>query len=93
MVNLGTYIFNYLNIGVNTPEELFTNAYVEDVYDSEHICTATKRLRVILDAKYEKADLHKVMENQCQNLTMTQHNELLKILQIFEELFYGPLGT
>ena len=33
------------------------------------------------------------MENQCQNLTITQRNELLKLLQKFEELFDGTLGT
>ena len=60
---------------------MFTKAYVREVYESEHVCTATKTLRVILDAKYEKADLHKVMENQCQHLTETQGSELLKFLQ------------
>ena len=33
------------------------------------------------------------MENQCQNLTMTQRNKLLKLLQKIEELFDGTLGT
>ena len=33
------------------------------------------------------------METQCQHLTMTQRNELLKLLQKFEELFDGILGT
>ena len=33
------------------------------------------------------------MENQCQHLTMTQRNELLKLLQKSEELFDGTLGT
>ena len=32
------------------------------------------------------------METQCQHITMTQHNELLKLLQILEELFDGTLG-
>ena len=31
------------------------------------------------------------MENQFQNLTEVQRNELVKILQIFEELFNGTL--
>ena len=48
---------------------------------------------VILYAKHEKSDLHKVMENQCQHLTMTQRNELLKLLHKFEELFNETLGT
>ena len=63
------------------------------MYESEHAFTATKQLCVILDAKYEKADLHKFMETQCQHLTTTQSNELLKLLQKFGELFDGTLGT
>ena len=57
------------------------------------MCTATKRLCVLLDAKYKKPDLQKVMENQCQHLTMIQRNELLQLLQKFEELFNGTLAT
>ena len=33
------------------------------------------------------------METQCQHLTMTQGNELLKLLQKSEELFDGKIGT
>ena len=36
MVDLGMYIFNNLNIGNFKPEEPFTDAHVEEVYDSEH---------------------------------------------------------
>ena len=93
MVDLGKYIFKDLNTGKITPEEFFTNVYAEEVYESEHVRTATKRLHVILDAKYEKSYLHKVMENRCQYLTMTQRNELLKLLQKPEEFFDGTLGT
>ena len=50
-------------------------------------------MRVILDAKYKKTDLHKVMVTQCQHLTKTQRNDLLKLLQNFKELFDGTLGT
>ena len=32
------------------------------------------------------------METQCQHLTMTQRNELITLLQIFEELQNGTLG-
>ena len=92
MVDLGTYIFKYLNTGKITPEESFTNAYVKGVYGSEHVHTATKLLRVILDVKYNKSDLHKFMKNQCQYLIMTQHNELLKLLQKIEYFFDGKLG-
>ena len=40
------------------------NAYTEAIYEPEQVRTSTKLLRVILDAKYEKADLNKVMKNQ-----------------------------
>ena len=51
MVDLGTYIFKYLNTVNITPEYSFTDANVKEVYMSEHLCTATKLLRAILDAK------------------------------------------
>ena len=54
MVDLGTYTFKILNTGKITPEESFTNAYPKEVYESENVRTATKRLCVILDAKCEK---------------------------------------
>ena len=50
MVDLGTNILKGLNTGGITPEEPFNNAYVEELYESEHVCTATKQLRVMLDA-------------------------------------------
>ena len=58
MVGLGTYIFKDLNTGKITPEESLTNAYIEELYDSDHVLTNTKKIRVILDAKYEKAYLN-----------------------------------
>ena len=50
-------------------------------------------MRVLLDDKYERSDLHKVTENQCQYLTMMQHNYLLQLLKKLEELLDGTLGT
>ena len=63
------------------------------VYESEHVHSVNKRLRVTLDAKYEKSDLHTVMETQCQHLTMTQSNNLPKLLQRFKKLLDEALGT
>ena len=93
MVDLGEYVFKDLNTGKIKPGVFFTGAYFEEVYESEHVRTATKWLRVILDAKYKKSDLHKVMETQCQHLMMTQRNYLLKLLQKSEDLFDGTIGT
>ena len=68
MENLGTYIFEDLNIRKIIPEEIFTNVYVKEVYESEHVRTATKLLHVILNSKYEKSDLHNLLENKCQHV-------------------------
>ena len=54
MVDLGTDEFNNLNTKKITPEYIFTNAYTEEIHESEQVHTSTKRLHVILDAKYEK---------------------------------------
>ena len=62
MVDLGTYEIKYLNTVKITLEEAYTNDYAEEIHELEHFCTDTKQLRVILDTKYEKADLHNVME-------------------------------
>ena len=47
MVDLGTYIFKVLNTRKSTPEELFTNAYIQEVCESEHARTVTKQWHVI----------------------------------------------
>ena len=44
MVDLGTYIFKDLNTGKITPEELFTNAYAKEVYESQHVCAYKKAI-------------------------------------------------
>ena len=52
MVDLGTYLFKYLNTGESTPKESFMNTYKGEVYESEHAFTATKLFRGTLYAKY-----------------------------------------
>ena len=69
------------------------NAYTEEIDESEQFRNSTKQLSAILDAKYEKAPLNMVMENQFQHLTEVQRNELLIFLQKIEDLFGGTLGT
>ena len=51
MVDLGAYVLKYLNTSKIKPEELFTDAYVGELYESEYVHNVTKRLRVILYAK------------------------------------------
>ena len=54
MTDLGIYGFKYLNTGKISPEEQFINVYTEEIYESEQVCTFTKQLLVILDARYKK---------------------------------------
>ena len=61
MVDLVMNKFKYLNTVKLTAEESFMNAYTEDNSEQEQIHTDNKRLRVILYAKYERENLHKVM--------------------------------
>ena len=91
IVDMGMYEFKYLNTGNITPEEYFMNVYSEEVHKSEQFLTSAKQLRVILYSKHEKAYLNKVMKNQCQHLTETQCNELLKLLQKSEAFFMEHL--
>ena len=51
MVDLGKYEFKYSNTGNITPEEQFTNDYLEEIHESEQVHTFTKQLHVILDDK------------------------------------------
>ena len=60
------------------------NAYAYEVYKSKQVRTSTKRLGVILYAKYEKSYLNMFMKNQYQHLTEVQRTELLKLLQKIE---------
>ena len=55
---------------------------------------STRRIRRVLDAKYEKSDLNEVMTKQYQTyLTTTERNRLLHLLNKFEDLFDGTLDT
>ena len=81
------------NTGNITPEESFTDAYSQEVHEPEQVCTSTEQIRLMLDAKYEYLYLNKVMRNQYQYLIETQRNELLKLLQKFEDFFDVTLGT
>jgi hypothetical protein len=53
---------------------------------------ATNHIIEIFDAKYEKANLRAITEEDCLNhLSATEKDKLLCLLQEFEELFDGTL--
>ena len=61
------------------------------VNDPESLLDASERLKGILDAKYEQADLKEVSRAP-ENLTSDQHAQLYEVLEKFEDLFDGSLG-
>ena len=54
--------------------------------------TDAERIQQIIDAKYCPADLQKVVD-ECTHLTDTEQKQLLQLLQKFEHLFDGTIGT
>jgi len=61
------------------------------VQEPEAITDATERIKQILDAKYEKADLEQVAQDAT-HLTEEQRKQLHSVLQEYEDLFDGSLG-
>ena len=58
---------------------------------SEPLNDELKRIKTILDAKYEPADLTQIV-NQCIHLSHDEQEQLLNILKEFQHLFDGSLG-
>jgi hypothetical protein len=53
---------------------------------------ATKHFTLILDAKYQKADLQLIIRDNCKHLSANQQKKLLQLLKKYELLFEGTLG-
>ena len=54
MYDLVSYDFKDLNTGKITLDEYFTNAYADELYESEQVHTSTKEIHKFLDAKFGK---------------------------------------
>ena len=63
-----------------------------EVNETEALQEASLRLKKILDAKYEAADLAKVV-SACDYLNADEQSQLLTLLRKYEHLFDGTLGT
>jgi len=63
------------------------------LHEPESTEVATQRALGILDAKYEKADLQAVVNENCAHLNVHDRNKLLGLLTEFEELLDGTLGN
>jgi hypothetical protein len=53
---------------------------------------ATKCVKWIVDAKYQKADLQSIVRDNCKHLSTNQQKKLLQLLNKYESLFDGTLG-
>lgn len=61
------------------------------VPDSSSLDEASQRIKNILDAKYDAADLNLIV-NKCSHLTSFQKKDLFKLLTKYHSLFDGTLG-
>jgi RNase H-like domain found in reverse transcriptase/Reverse transcriptase (RNA-dependent DNA polymerase)/Integrase zinc binding domain len=62
------------------------------IADSASLDDATERIKSILDAKYEPADLNKIVK-ECIHLSKKEQSELFYLLKKYSCLFDGSLGT
>jgi hypothetical protein len=61
------------------------------IQDSKAVEDETQRIRKILEAKYEAADLDEIVKS-CINLTKVEQKNLLTVLKKHASLFNGTLG-
>ena len=62
------------------------------IIESETMKDATSCTKRMLDASYEKADLHYIVKEECNHLTAEQQELLYNLLRNYESLFDGTLG-
>jgi len=77
------------NIPMKSPD-----CTIQDFFIAEPESTSAefKRIKQILDAKYEKADLKEVVAN-CKHLSEQEQKQLLQLLQKYSDLFDRTLGN
>ena len=70
---------------IETLEKELLFAHDPDTTDAE-------RIQGIIESKYTAADLEKIVQ-ECTHLTKEEQRQLLRLLQKYEDLFDGSLGT
>ncbi len=63
----------------------------DEAFETEALQSASERIKKILDAKYDKADLNQIVE-ECDYLNHEEQMLLLQLLKKHEHLFDGTLG-
>jgi hypothetical protein len=64
----------------------------EILYAHDPDTTAAQRIQGIIESKNTPADLSKIVE-ECTHLKQAERRQLLHLLQKYEDLFDGSLGT
>ena len=86
--NTNTIQWNEAIVPMKNPDAQKQEAYIQD---SESIDDATRRIKDIIEAKYEPANLEEVVELST-NLNKEQRTELKYLLEKHKTLFDGSLG-
>jgi hypothetical protein len=75
------------------PPDILKEDWVEN-YSVHMILTQmdAEQIQGIIESKYPPADLSKIVE-ECTHLEKAEQKQLLKLLQRYEDLFDGSLGT
>ena len=71
IVEVSDYDFKFITDKTVKLEESFVNLYVDGCIKSDRTISSTRIMRRIIDAKYKKSDLNKVMNEQYQHITAT----------------------
>ena len=91
-----TVTIDHVELPMQALEDLGDSKLLNNLYRESTEPTvskiATNRVTKILDAKYEKANLPKVVDDNCNHLSVNESNSLLRLLLQYEELFDGTLG-
>ena len=92
MFHLSNYDFTYIRDKIVKSEESLINTHVDECLKSESAISSMWRMHRILDTKYEKSDLNKVMTKKCQHLATEEGERFLYPLYQFEYMFDDMLG-
>ena len=87
----GTIEWGDALLPMRSPSVTQEQAFLAEDTEGALAIKTSERLKSILDAKYEKADLHKEV-GKCAHLTPDQQDMLLTLLQRYQHLFDGTLG-
>ena len=87
----GTIEWDDAQLLMRNPNITHEQAFLAEDTEGKLAIQASERLKSILDAKYEKANLYHEV-HKCNHLTPEQQQSLLELLQKYEHLFDGTLG-